>query len=426
MSGPKTGTYTLTAEELKRIQEEIERQLKIMAARGKLNSRIAKVNAMIDEVDVLIAKNISRSGLSGQVMQLQKLRNNAINVVAAVSVAGDTEDLNVIDAQSGKLKLVHEELSQVRVELEEASEELEGKIEEQKNATFANIRGISFRNVGRKVELKKIAAIDRAMAVINNIDTRHLPKEFIAQINGLRKQLADIDDEGFAENFYAMSVKPLAKQCSEYSIMYEQYIEEYETLSAEYVALAASLSMTAESIGFNEQAIAVLKTKIAELKDISVKHNEQVYVSKCIDEAMEEMGYNLVGNREVVKKNGRKLRHELYLFDEGTAVDVTYASNGQISMELGGLDSEDRTPSNAEAKELADSMETFCGAYAELEKRLLKKGIVTKRISVLPPDEQYAQIINTEDYDMVENVTNFEAKTSKRQAGGKSTLHKEL
>ena len=79
-------------------------------------------------------------------------------------------------------------------------------------------------------------------------------------------------------------------------------------------------------------------------------------------------------------------------------MNVTYSSDGKITMELGGIGNDDRLPTETESARLASDMRTFCDDYHEIEQRLLKKGIVTKKISVLPPDAQYAQIINVSDY----------------------------
>ena len=63
---------------------------------------------------------------------------------------------------------------------------------------------------------------------------------------------------------------------------------------------------------------------------------------------------------------------------------------------------------------MASDMRTFCDDYYEIERRLRKKGIVTKRISILPPEEQYAQIINVSDYSLIADVSEYEAKSTKR------------
>ena len=55
----------------------------------------------------------------------------------------------------------------------------------------------------------------------------------------------------------------------------------------------------------------------------------------------------------------------------------------------------------------------------QFEKRLAAKGIVCKnRVSHLPPKAEYAQIINTSDYDMKTEVETFKAE--RRSGKGES------
>ena len=77
-------------------------------------------------------------------------------------------------------------------------------------------------------------------------------------------------------------------------------------------------------------------------------------------------------------------------------------------------DRTDRIPSDDECRSLAEDMVSFCDDYFEIEKKLKKSGVVTQRISVLPPEAQFAQIINTSDYIMTENVENYESKHTKK------------
>ena len=103
--------------------------------------------------------------------------------------------------------------------------------------------------------------------------------------------------------------------------------------------------------------------------------------------------------------------NELYTYGEGTAVNVTYSSDGKIAMELGGIDATDRLPNDHETSVLCESMEQFCDDFKEIEKRLLAKGVVlASRISMLPPSAEYAQIINTTDYNMIEITDKLQAK----------------
>ncbi len=138
---------------------------------------------------------------------------------------------------------------------------------------------------------------------------------------------------------------------------------------------------------------------------------EQTYIADTIDEVMEEMGYALIGSREVTKKSGKRFHDELYTFSEGAAVNIRYDNQGKIAMELGGIDSTDRLPSSSEASRLEDEMVAFCDKFTEFEKRLAARGIVCKnRVSHLPPKAEYAQIINTSDYNIKTDVETFKAE----------------
>jgi hypothetical protein len=80
---------------------------------------------------------------------------------------------------------------------------------------------------------------------------------------------------------------------------------------------------------------------------------------------------------------------------------VTYDANGQIAMELGGLDEVDRVPAPQEATALCEDMADFCTSFAAFEERLAARGVVLReRIAHLPPDERHAQIINVQDYEL--------------------------
>ena len=95
-------------------------------------------------------------------------------------------------------------------------------------------------------------------------------------------------------------------------------------------------------------------------------------------------------------------------------------------MELGGIDVCDREPTDAECNVLCDEMTAFCNEFPEIEKRLLTKGVVlASRISMLPPVEEYAQIINIEAFDRKEEIENMEAVSKRRQEYKKQTMRKE-
>lgn len=45
---------------------------------------------------------------------------------------------------------------------------------------------------------------------------------------------------------------------------------------------------------------------------------------------MAEMGYDLIGTREVQKKSGKRFRNELYTFNEGSQMPINPFSHGTL------------------------------------------------------------------------------------------------
>lgn len=64
--------------------------------------------------------------------------------------------------------------------------------------------------------------------------------------------------------------------------------------------------------------------------------------------------------------------------------------------------------------------------FKEIEKRLLAKGVVlAERISLLPPSAEYAQIINTTDYQMTEKAGKLQAKKQHRATTKQKAMRRE-
>lgn len=230
----------------------------------------------------------------------------------------------------------------------------------------------------------------------------------------------DIDSSEYIKNFRAISVTPLSKECARYDNLKREKGEYYDSLIADYEVLCNQLHIGRKSFEFSEDGITALEAEIAVLEYEYAKSKEEEYIADAIDEVMEEMGYSLVGRRTVAKKNGKRFRDELYSFGEGTCVNIRFDDNGQIAMELGGVDTEDRAPTDDEAAKLENDMISFCDKHSEFEKRLSQKGIILKnRVKHFPAKAEFAQIINTSDYEMtgaVETITTArKTATNKKQ-----------
>lgn len=419
MSGPKTSHYTLTPEQ-RRILEE---QRKIRLEREILKKQLGNVRSVISEADRIIEQIeplfVEIGADTSNLSQVKMLRETAVAVLSQASSASDK-------AGSGQLHELNQNLQSsthklaamtkaVKSEYTSADKTFRSKLADSIDDGF----DFTFDTIGESNSSNPFAK--SIQAELTTLEELPLTEDQKTRVEEIQTKFEEIEDPDFLKNFYAMTVLPFAKQCRAYHAAYAAQGVEYERKCFIYEANAQKLGITLEHIPFSSDAIAILDAKIKETEEAIQHQDEQAYISKCVDEAMQEMGYSVVGNREVVRRNGKRFHNELYLFDEGTAVNVTYSSDGQITMELGGIGTDDRIPTATESASLASDMRTFCDDYHEIEKRLRKKGIITERISVLPPDEQYAQIINVSDYTLSTDVAEYEAKSTKKHSAKANT-----
>jgi hypothetical protein len=277
----------------------------------------------------------------------------------------------------------------------------------------------------KETKLKRLRK--RAEDIIEGIrSAAYLSDERKKEAELASAKLCGINDEAFLRNFISVTLEPLRKSVLSEEEEYLRCKDEFEELYAEYCALCELHYLVAQSFECNEASIRLLREEIERVKAFSSDAEEQEYIIESIDEVMRELGYSVIGSREHVKRNGRRIRNELYRYGAGTAVSITYAHEGRISMELGGLDESDRLPAEGEAEHLRNSMESFCGSFKEIEEKLLERGIIcAERISLLPPSEEYAQIINVSDYDVKGDYEKLDVKKKQKTKKKPKTMKNE-
>lgn len=428
MSGPKTSRYTLTAEqrrileEQRRVQMETQKQvMQLKAFKQSLKERITKIDRGLSQYQRIIKETGEKKF---PLENVKVIRDKAMQELNNAAMVSESSGLNVIQETNAKLRqMQYQVMKQQQVIFKELAEvdkkfrkEIESAVAEGFEVSFAGIVEDITPDVA--VYIKKIT---EAMDEVREYELSQTLKERFVQ---LKLKAEEIDSVDFIENYYAMSIVPFVKECKAYHCAYVGYGDKFKELLAEYRILAGELGVQSKDYFFSMEAINELTEKVKEMELKRQEQEEQEYISRCMDSVLEAMGYKTIGEREIIKKDGRRFHNELYLFDEGTAVNVTYSSNGQITMELGGLDQTDRIPSDDECRSLAEDMVSFCDDYFEIEKKLKKLGVVTQRISVLPPEAQFAQIINTSDYIMTENVENYESKHTKKSGIMEKQLRK--
>lgn len=434
MSGPKTSRYMLTGAQKRAIQEQLRleqekkfREEKIKSEVSTLKNHCENINAIVEEIRVIL-EQIKQTTLDGnlEAIDLHSIEarcESARSRIQKAILVSQNGALQVIQGENKSLSSTIQQLDKDRLSAVKALHKQEAVFKEVILDRLSAGFNISFAKITNRRALKENKYISRILEDLDSVKNVRMSDQLKAKYERVRKKAEEITSIDFLENFYSITILPFVKECKEYAELWDKYGDEYETLSIRYALLGKELNSDVEAIPFGEDAITRLLTKISEFEQTILDRKEESYICHCIDEAMIDLGYSVVGRREVTKKSGKHFRNELYKFDEGTVVNVTYADDGQITMELGAVDTEDRAPTDAESRSLVEDMTRFCGKYSELEVRLKKKGIEPKRISILPPHAEFAQIIDISEYKMTGSVGEYGHK--KAHSGGMQALHRE-
>ena len=238
-------------------------------------------------------------------------------------------------------------------------------------------------------------------------DDSRLSATLLAKIAQTKRNFESITDPTFRKNFTALSITPLLKECDKYLKLYDETAD----LRIEHKVVCDMAGEPETNFEISSTTIQKMRDEITQLRAKIDRDDEKAYISKCLDEVMSDMGYDVIGHREVTKRNGRHFKNELFSYEDGTAVNVTLSDDGHIAMELCGLDDTDRLPEADESEKLCEHMESFCEDFGEIERRLAEKGVMLrKRIQRLPPSVEYAQILNVSDYEITGDVEHFNHK----------------
>lgn len=430
MSGPKSTRYTLTPEQRRILAEARERERKTRFEWNKLQqyrNALADLKDNLESAKKRVEVFMERFGVGKEEKIYIHICDSLVQIQAVV------QEVGLINIQSGleKLQSINSKMHTVTENAKKALYEGQGNEIEEKLSTDIedSISAGMMIRVDEEI-VKPLEHIEAQRIKIDEILTSVLVLNMSSELRNERieilNRVQEISNDSFMDNYYAMTVLPFVKKCKRYNEQVEEYGEEFENLISKYRYYSEYLELPVMQFAFSMDKMETLKQEVKELEKQCEQLEEQRHISESLDEVMCDMGYHVVGSRKVIKKSGREFRNELYQFSEGAVVNITYAANGQISMELGGVDTCDREPSEAECTALCDEMSEFCGDFQEIEKRLKEKGVVlANRISMLPPVEEYAQIINISDYEMTEQVGNYEVVSKKQSENKKQVIRRE-
>lgn len=412
MSGPKSSRYTLTAEQLKRILEEQER------IRKELEEKARKERECVEALEFLSSVK-TKSDKLVSIIENHKEKLHSNGVILPASVADKFQSFSSLFAQlesvySTKDKASHSSLIKAKKQAGSIQKELTDLYSFLVNATkdlltehkihsdeiIAEGMRVSFASVGI-VEEAKDAEAEKVITVLEELLLLDIPKSLKSEVGKAKERFMSIEDKSARSNFASITVEPLKKRCFAAEEFIKKQYEEFARLLDRYSALCKQLEIEQVVFEISEQGMTALRNAVNELECIAENEAQQRYISETVDEVMREMGYEVIGHRSVHKKSGRSFKSKLLTYEDGTVVNVTESSDGRITMEVGGTDDSDRLPDANERVALRKTMESFCRDFHEIEQRLATRGVIVgDRISMAPPEEAYAQIINLSDYEL--------------------------
>ena len=442
MSGPKSSRYTVTAARRMMLAEQrrrklLEQQQKILEEQRRIEQerkenciwikntvgQIQKATVSFDR-ELAVAQELAAKSKSDHGMQ-QLVQNVREKVQRASTLAQNVESKDAAHVKEiwMQVKQVQTEVILLQQKIQLVAQENERELEHYFGSSIAD--AFSAKDDVPDDPIGKIAnSTDSLKAKINDelaevmAAQSKISESLFDRAAHAKVVLEELQDEEHLKNFEAITVLPLLTEYRKEVHEYEAVSDAYLQARAIYEALCQSAAVEPRDTRCSKAGLEMLHTEIENLQQRLAEDDERAYISQSIDEVMAEMGYDVIGQRHVQKKNGRHFINELYSYEDGTAVNVTYADDGKITMELGGLDTNDRLPDAAEAKQLCESMEAFCDDFSEIEKRLEAKGVVLKsRLALLPPSEDYAQIINVSDYQTTAPVDTFKANNRRGSIG---------
>jgi len=240
---------------------------------------------------------------------------------------------------------------------------------------------------------------DRVGNLLSSIIARSPDARLLADAKNALHTLDTIAGDAYLRTFESITVSALQKRLREAEKAHAALLADHRKECVRYAALCSFSQTAPVEFPATEEGVASMRKAIRDMESELVLQEEQRHISEAMDDVMADMGYDLIGHREAAKKSGRPFRNKLYAFGEGTALSVTYSPDGQITMELGGIDTSDRVPSAQESSALQEDMEAFCGDFAAIEEKLRQKDVhMETRVSLAPVAAEHAKIININDY----------------------------
>ncbi len=412
MSGPKVTVYSLTEEELAALQEqylqeqrEQLRKQELLAHWNELMEELVETKYQLTEIGEGIVDGkewLNEKELTEKVKASQQKLNKLLKELDDSLIL---EDNDILEESLLKIKAEQEQIREEIPGLQDESYRLRKQLERVLDKEIAGLFEVRERKETAWQEETCTEFMEKSVAKLLELQANScLPPSCRKAVDQAISRMKMANSNHQLKSFCTIELPKVIKSCVTFLDDWESYGKEYQKLCLEY-RLAKERNGEHDSIemvAFGREAIPKLKLLIHEEEEKALEEAQKAYIEQAVGEVMQEMGYEVLGIRDVTKRSGKHFVSRLFSYGEDTAINVTYADDGQISMEMGKTDCVDRIPTDSETNYLENQMLHFCDKFKDMEKRLADKGVlVGKRVALSPPTADYAQIINTQDYKII-------------------------
>jgi hypothetical protein len=464
MSGPKHFEWSVNPEILENMRRNrvfmTEEQEKYWTEIAELNEGIAlwdkkfkALKSRLNSMELSILAEAKKLSVEEQLTDKYQNAAQAIrNKLEGMNINTHQIDIPSKQAYIRKLESKYRDISE-EMEVSLAEEHLEteketlkrestvlDKLSGLKRVQADGLENVSFQNRRRKQSEDPFEEPDweaypeeagQAMQALEN-NLFVLPKEQEELDNAVQSIQRTANDTGikgrFKKDLLDMKLDSLKHQINIIqSKEKERRKRREETLAlyAKYAALCSALEIQPKdfnqfAIQSDEQEQVQLKEEIVRLQSEINRRDEQDYVSECVREAMQEMGHEVLFD-DVFRENNAEVGRAMYAFRENSAVNVYTSENGSVMFEVVGIDQAARAPGVEEQQSLVEDMGSFCTEYDIIKQKLAQKGISANNEVKLPPDRQFAKIVEA-----AGKQPRKEQNKKRKKAAGKNSAQRNL
>ncbi len=469
MSGPKPSAYELeemrreqmrqrleqqrrAAEEARRRAEEerlrrieAERQQKVEAI-GKLQGSMAGYKDRVQEVQNYLAYMKTIRPMDAESSMLEELLRDIIDATGpkATSTLDDaTASLKKVESLKQKIdEAIAKAEAMKKAWIEESGEAIEQElkaifeVKKVRRAPKSTLQSHEERKelvaAAKEIEKQEAIALKAEIDAFSGAGYPEVDKE-ISRIQKIVNNLFQLED------YYAVADK-VKQMKPKLQTMLDDARAKEEELRNRYLDTMLAYETACKvggieikdftSLPINEDTIKLVDVERENVVELTACMEEKRIVRSEIEEVMAELGYSIIGTRDISRKrpdNTVNTISEIVLAgddsSDGTVINVTMM-DGQVVLETMAVDTVNRIPTEEESEFLEEEMENFCSEHAIILEKLAQRGVVLKRGNWQPPSRKLARVLNINDFDRVENakfttITEAKAKSDNQKLKAK-------